>query len=134
MNNNASMKMDWVANNPYKKVKRLKTWGWIGGGAVAAVGIGCMAVAFAGDVGHNVATVFFAEGVGQIVIGAGVTTTCLILAHKQKKKIDAALQTSSIYRYDLPFSNGSSLSVGADMLNDRIMNKRTVGLGLTYNF
>ena len=77
---------------------------------------------------------FFGLGTGAIALGAGVTTTCLIIAHKQKKKLDAALQTSSLYRYDIPFSNGSSLSVGADILHDRIMNKRTVGLGLSYNF
>ena len=123
------LKMDWAANNPYKKVKRLKTWGWIGGGALAAFGVVCIAVGANSDDGA-----MNGLGAGCIALGAGVTTLCLVKANKEKKKIDAALQTSSIYRYDIPLSNGSSLSVGADMLNDRIMNKRTVGLGLTYNF
>lgn len=114
-----------------KKVKRLKTWGWIGGGLLAAGGIGVLAYGCSGDFYGFDGCI--AAGTGAIIAGAGVTTLCLVKAHKQKKKIDA-LQTSSIYRYDIPFSNGSSLSISADMLNDRIMNKRTVGLGLSYNF
>lgn len=72
-------------------------------------------------------------GVAGLGLGAGLTTFCLVKAHKKKKELDA-LGTSSLYRYDIPFSNGSQLSVGADMLHDRIMNNRTVGLGLSYNF
>ena len=125
------MRIDWATNNPYKKVKRLRTWGWIGGGVLAAAGISLVVY---GVVDDGPEPVFIAPGAGLIALGAGVTTICLVRANKEKKKIDAALPTSSIYRYDIPFSNGSSLSVGADMLNDRIMDKRTVGLGLSYNF
>lgn len=116
-----------------KKVKRLKTWGWIGGGLLATAGIGSIVFGCAGGFDYG-ADGCIAAGAGGIVVGAGITTLCLVKAHKQKKKLDAALETSSIYRYDIPFSNGSSISVGADMLHDRIMNKRTVGLGLSYNF
>ena len=125
------MRIDWATNNPYKKVKRLRTWGWIGGGVLAAAGI---ALVVYGVVDDGPEPEYIGPGAGLIALGAGVTTICLVRANKEKKKIDAALQTSSIYRYDIPFSNGSSLSVGADMLNDRIMDKRTVGLGLSYNF
>ena len=114
----------------YKKIKRLKTWGWIGGGVLVAGG----ALAFVGgmvsDDGRGSA---FGGGAACLALGIGVTTTCLVIAHKQKKNLDA-LGTSSLYRYDIPLSNGSQLSVGADMLHDRIMDKRTVGLGLSYNF
>jgi len=113
-----------------KKIKRLKTIGWIGGGVLVAGGAVCI---FGGTPTATDPDVYYGIGAGLIATGIGLTTTCLVLAHKQKKKIDA-LQTSSIYRYDIPFSNGSRLSIGADMLNDRIMNKRTVGLGLSYNF
>lgn len=130
MNDAALLKMDYEANPSwtYKKVKRLKTWGWIGGGILAAGGGVLMGIS---DDGTDP---FLGFGTGCIALGIGLTTTCLIVANKQKKKLDAALQTSSIYRYDIPFSNGSSLSVGADMLHDRILNSRTVGLGLSYNF
>ena len=120
-----------------KKIKRLKTIGWIGGGALTATGIALLITGAINSEGTLIDNDNAALGWGSlacIVAGAGLTTTCLVKAHKLQKKIDAALQTSSIYRYNIPFSNGSSLSVGADMLNDRIMNKRTVGLGLSYNF
>ena len=139
LNDRALLALDAAANNSsaYKKVKRLKTWGWIGGGVLAAGGIVMMVVSNGGESGfykgYDDASLLYC-GVACVALGAGLTTTCLLIANKQKKKIDAAIQTSSIYRYDIPFSNGSSLSVGADMLHDRIMNKRTVGLGLSYNF
>ena len=113
----------------YKKVKRFRIIGWIIGGTIAAGGVVLTATSLSEDL-----TTRALCGIAPIVVGAGVTTTCLIIAHKQKKKLDAALGTSSLYRYDIPFSNGSQLSVGADMLHDRIMNNRTVGLGLSYNF
>ena len=120
----------------YKKIKRLKTWGWIGGGALAAVGIPFVAIALKNNSNYHkgIEVGYIGAGAGLIAAGIGVTTTCLVIAHKQRKKLDAALGTSSLYRYDIPFSNGSQLSVGADMLHDRIMDKRTVGLGLSYNF
>ena len=132
LNDRALLEMDYKTNgNPYKKVKRLKTWGWIGGAALVAAGIGSIV---GGQPLPNSTGICTGAGVAGIVLGAGITTTCLIIAHKQKKKLDAALGTSSLYRYDIPFSNGSQLSVGADMLHDRIMNNRTIGLGLNYNF
>ena len=120
----------------YKKVKRLRTWGWIGGGVLIAAGVVMGVVSNGGEKGFNHGyddSSLLLTGIACVALGAGVTTTCLVVANKQKKKIDA-LQTSAIYRYDIPFSNGSKLSIGADMLNDRIMNKKTIGLGFTYNF
>jgi len=136
MNDVALLKMDNEANQSwtYKKVKRLKTWGWIGGGILTVGGIILLGVGYSVRDGEHVNNYnMIGGGVAVGLLGVGVTTTCLIVAHKQKKKLDA-LQTSSIYRYDIPFSNGSSLSVGADLLHDRILNNRTVGLGLSYNF
>ena len=132
LNDRALLEMDYKTNgNPYKKVKRLKTWGWIGGSALVAAGIGSIV---GGQPLPNSTGICTGVGVASIVLGIGVTTTCLVIAHKQRKKLDAALGTSSLYRYDIPFSNGSQLSVGVDMLHDRIMDKRTIGLGLSYNF
>lgn len=129
LNDNALLEIDYKTNgNPYKKVKWLRAIGWAGGGVLVAGGATLMGIA------DNGADPFFIIGAVAIGVGVGVTTTCLVVAHKQKKKLDAALGTSSLYRYDIPFSNGSQLSVGADMLHDRIMDKRTVGLGLSYNF
>ena len=135
MNDKALIELDAdmnKPNNPYKKVKMLRISGWISGGLLTVAGISLIC---AGQFNYsNDGSVLTYCGAGSIALGLGLTTTCLIVANKQKKKIDAALQSSSLYRYDIPFSNGSSLSVGADMLHDRIMDKRTVGLGLSYNF
>ena len=112
-------------------LERLKTWGWIGGGVLVTGGV----ILVAGNIKRFIyGDGALVAGIGAIGAGVGLTTTCLVIAHKQKKKLDAVLGTSSIYRYDIPFSNGSQLSVGADMLHDRIMDKRTIGLGLSYNF
>lgn len=132
LNDNALLNLDKSLDNSpeYKKIKRLKTWGWIGGGVLVAGGVLFLGIAATDQHTNNGAA---GGGIACLLAGAGVTTTCLIVAHKQKKKLDA-FSTSSLYRYDIPFSNGSQLSVGADMLHDRIMDKRTVGLGLSYNF
>ena len=133
MNDKALLALDAAANNSwtYKKLKRLKTWGWIGGGALFATGVFIGVLTVANEFDYDKGPICGAAVCG--ALGIGVTTTCLVVAHKQKKKLDA-LQASSLYRYDIPLSNGSSLSVGVDMLHDRIMNNRTVGLGLSYNF
>ena len=132
LNDRALLEIDNKINGnsswTYKKVKWIKAIGWIVGGvSVATAGV---LVGIADD-GYK--AVGGGIGAGVIAVGAGVTTLCLVKAHREKKKLDA-LGTSSLYRYDIPFSNGSQLSVGADMLHDRIMDKRTVGLGLSYNF
>lgn len=137
LNDKALLRMDLAENNPYKKVKKLKTWGWIGGSVLVAAGAVLLGVGLSNRNHYYYKEDNLPElcsGIACIAAGIGVTTTCLVIAHKQKKKIDATLQTSSLYRYGIPFSNGSQLSVGADMLHDCIMDKRTVGLGLSYNF
>ena len=136
MNDAALLKLDAAINKKpgfsYNKVKWLKAIGWIGGGLLTAAGIGSIAFGCSGGFDYG-ADGCIAAGIGGVAVGAGITTLCLIKAHKQKKLLDA-LQTSSLYRYDIPLSNGSSFSVGADLLHDRILNNRTVGLGLSYNF
>ena len=138
LNDRALLKMDNETHGvTYKKIQRLRTWGWIGGGALVATGVVFGALAFGGSSGfhHNLNEESCAAIGGTCaLLGIGLTTTCLVIAHKKKKNLDLALQTSSLYRYDIPFSNGTMLSVGADMLHDRITNKRTIGLGLNYNF
>lgn len=130
LNDRALLKMDNETHGvTYKKIQRLRTWGWIGGGALVATGVVFGALAD----NHN-EELCAAIGGTCALLGIGLTTTCLVIAHKKKKNLDLALQTSSLYRYDIPFSNGTMLSVGADMLHDRITNKRTIGLGLNYNF
>lgn len=135
LNDRALLKMDNETHGvTYKKIQRLRTWGWIGGGALVATGVVFGALAFGDGTDNLDMEQCAAIGGTCALLGIGLTTTCLVIAHKKKKNLDLALQTSSLYRYDIPFSNGTMLSVGADMLHDRITNKRTIGLGLNYNF
>ena len=80
INDNALLKLDWAANNPYKKVKWLKAIGWIGGGAIATFGAFCVGIGTGldGDSG-----ICYGAGAASIALGAGFTTTFLIVAHKQ---------------------------------------------------
>lgn len=119
--------------NPYKKVRRLRIGGWIGGGMLAGLGMTFIVAGVAGGT-------FFSEAVGIvyglpcIIVGGAVTAPCLIVAGKKRREIDAALGTSAIYRHDIPLRGGTSISVGADMLSDNILQHQTVGIGLSYNF
>ena len=130
---------------PYKKVKRLKIIGWIGGGVLTSFGIVCLATGIrfsnltqSDGIGLGIQDRLSGGmvGIGAACIGTGAvfTTAFYIAANEQKKKIDAAMQTSSLYRYNIPLRGCSSLSVGVDLMNDRIMNRQTVGLGLCYHF
>lgn len=70
-----------------------------------------------------------------ICIGGGVLWTYLFLKSARKTENKAKmLQSSTIYQHDIPFSNGTILSLEANMLNDRILGTNTVGLGLCYKF
>ena len=71
---------------------------------------------------------------GSLVGGATVTSGLLIAANLYKRHYNNKTKSLSIYKHDIPFSNGTSLSVGADMLSDRTLGSNTIGLGLRYNF
>ena len=120
-------------NDPYKKVRRLKNAGWIGGGFLATVGSILIITGVAS--GNPYAGAYgIVYGIPCIALGGVVTAPCLIVAGYKKRKIDTALGMSAIYRHNILLRNGSSLSVGADLLRDNILRHQTVGLGLSYVF
>jgi hypothetical protein len=124
-NDRALLRIDAASNNPYTKVKTLRKIGWIGGAAIAGAGIVCIAICpDSEDLPIPIAL---------IGGGAAFTTTFLLIANQQKKKIQR-FESSAIYKYDFNLSNGSSISLCADMLSDRINGTNTIGLGLRYNF
>ena len=133
LNDKVLLRLDAAVNNPYKKVKTLKTVGWIGGGLLLVAG----SLFLSSSERHGDWLVDKSVGkCGWIGVGASViwTASFLIAANATKKKIDNQMLCSTIYQYDIPFSNGSSLFLGADMVSDRILGTNTVGLGLRYNF
>ena len=124
-NDRALLRIDAASNDPYKKVKKLRMIGWIGGAAIAGTGIICASIwSDSEDLAPSLA-----------LIGGGVafTTTFLLIANQQKKKMQA-MNYSTIYQHDFKLPNGKTLSAGIDMINDNTIGKRTLGLGLCYNF
>lgn len=125
-NDKALLDMDYIASNPYKKVKRLRTIGWIGGGIFIAAGIVCHVMwGSSGTYGPIIAN----YGTGVLFTG-----TMLLIANYQKKKIDRRLQSISLWQKEIKMNDGSSLMAGVDMIKDNMRQKQTLGLGLRYNF
>ena len=114
-----------------RKIKRLKIWGWIGGGTFTAAGAAMLIWCIANDgvVGGYILSA------GLIAAGAAWTTGFLVRAHNLKKHNSMSINSVPLFQYELSLKEGRSLMVGADMLQDaRMLNSRTVGLGLRYNF
>lgn len=130
-NDRALLALDMAVNDPYKKVKKLRTIGWIGGSALVI--IGGIVLANGNSKGGS-SNAGYTDGLiaGGVIMGCGVafTTTFLILAKQKQKEI----QASTLYSHDFKFSNGSFLSTGIDLLCDHSINKNTLGFGLRYNF
>ena len=124
-NDKALLQIDAASNYPYKKVKNLRTIGWIGGGVLAAAGIICASIwSDSEDIAPSIA-----------LIGGGVAFagTFLLLANNQKKRIQR-FESSSVFQYNIDFGNGSALSAGIDMLSDCTIGSNSLGIGLRYNF
>lgn len=117
--------MDYAASNPYKKVKTLKTIGWIGGIGLACTGLGFIIVS--GKSGSGIGSIFIAGGTAWSAV-------FLLSSNHTKKKIESQIYNSSVIHYDIPYSNGSSISLGVDLLSDHSISTNTLGLGLRYNF
>ena len=126
------MALDATIHNPYKKVKTLRTIGWIGGGVLLVAG-GLFFSSGDDDwlIDDDQAPIF-----GGVCAGAAAiwTTSFLIAANAKKKKYENQMLYSTIYQHEFQFSNGSTLVLGADMIKDRYLGQNTIGLGLHYNF
>ena len=124
-NDRALLGIDYNINKKYNRTKNIA---WIGGGALMGI-----AIFFTLD------QVLEGDDWGQGLIAlpcfvASVSwTTSFLLAARHAKKANM-LQSSSILQRNLNFSNGSSLSLGADLLRDNTLGQNTLGLGLRYNF
>ena len=133
-NDRTLLAVDYAARSPYKKIKTLRTIGWIGGGALVATGVVIFAVYGSDEIDD--ALPFALPFIGAGVLG---TTSTLLIAYHKKKKLENRLYTTSIYQKKFNFSNGTSLSAGFDLLSThtdtrRLFGNNTLGLGLRYNF
>lgn len=134
-NDKALLKFDhnYDPNNPYKKVKKLRTIGWIGGAALVVGGGILMLVGNSSHSGSNYETGLIAGG-ATIGVGIAFTTTFLIIASKEKRKIDSMISYNPIFQHEFQLSNGSALTAGIDLINNHQVGEKTLGLGLRYNF
>lgn len=117
-----------------QKVTRLRKIGWIGGGVLTALGIAtCTRImdGFWGTDDDDETAII--GGIGLMAGGAAWATTFLLIANHEKKN-SQMLESSVIFQYGFKISNGTCLSLGADLLSDRTVGNSTLGLGLRYNF
>ena len=136
LNDRALEKIDYIANNPYKKVKILKRTAKIGGIILAGSGVISILLAEFSHDGHKVShpQYFYKAAVG-LGLGGGLWYWGFnSAANHAKKRIDEKIANYSFLYHDILFSNDYSLSLGACLLNDRMMGNRTIGLGLRYSF
>lgn len=120
----------------YKKAKAYRTTAWIGGGALAGVGIvlgvtlGCYF-----DDEDDWGSCIYGITIPMVVVG-GVWTTCwLVAANKQMKK---ALNTSNyratFFEKEIVTFGKSNLTASVNMLGNTLVHDRAYGIGLTFNF
>lgn len=148
-NDRALLALDNAATAVPQKVKKMRTIGWIGGAAAVVVG-GILLIHGNSNNDDKVTHsggVTYVEGrdksgaqtemiAGGVLMGCGVafTTTFLILANKEKRKMDNMISYSPIIQHEFQLTNGSSLIAGLEMINNHSVGEKTLGLGLRYNF
>jgi len=133
MNDKALLGIYYANQKTSKKVKNLRSWGWISG--IAGVGLGALLYNLGNNADDGDYQIRYWISGGVLAAGGLATSiSCFVMAHKKQKETEMYLQSSTIYQYDIPFYNGTSLSVGADMLSDCTLGSNTIGLGLRYNF
>lgn len=121
------------------KTQKMKTIGWIGGGALFIAGsVFCIL--------YNNSTWSYSNGesghynewalpVGLACLGGSVawTTGFLVSANKAKQR-EQLISASSLLQENFRIGNNTSFSAGVDLLKDNMHHNQTVGLGLRYNF
>lgn len=122
-NDRALLGIDYNINKKYNRTKNIA---WIGG----AVLIGAGAIVFLSDDVSETNII----GAGLAVGGVVWTTSFLLLANKYKANNQGYLSSVPLYQHDIQLYNGSTLSLGADLLRDNTLGQNTLGLGLRYNF
>ena len=121
--------------DPYsKKAKALKKIAFIGGGALVATGIICIALNTSGD-NYEDGNDFWIYGTIAASAGIVLGTSCLIASNIQKKKAEYyAHNIIPLMQMKLLNSKKAALYANIDMFNDNITNKKALGLGFHFNF
>ena len=111
-----------------EKARKLKAIGIAGGCLLAITGSLFFTELFGDDF-----VIYPYIGGSCIGLGVAWTSTFLLLSNHEKKN-SQMLESSSLYQYDFQLSNGSSLTLGADLIRDNTLRQNTIGFGLRYKF
>lgn len=133
-NDKALLELDAASHDNLQSMKTRNTFRWIGGSVLTAGTVLWTAAIIA--VCFNSETEWDASAIAVFGIEAlGVWGSYALLksASKHQKQIKQ-LSSLTLYHHNLNFSNGSSLSLDADLLSDRTMGSKAIGLGLRFNF
>ena len=133
-NDRALLQLDAAISRPDKKVRNLRTTGWVGGGVLFVAGVLFFSSSevLGGDdwlIDDEQALPISLACMGGAVVW---TTSFLLVANHVKKQNQ--LISMPIYQHEFKISDNSSLSLGADMIRDQTLGYNTLGLGLRYNF
>lgn len=134
-NDRALLGMDYANQIIDKKVKRLRTWGWISG--IAGVGLGAPFLIKGltdGDLHWDEIGKYCIIGGVLAVGGIASSTYCFVAAHKKQKQAELNLQSSTLYQYNFELDSGSRISASINMLRDYTIGNGALGIGLRYNF
>lgn len=126
-NDRALLRMDAAAHNySSQKAKNLKLIGLIGGPILFGTGA-IISISKSSN---------FEDPLSLALMGGGIiwTSGFLVASHLVKKSEQEHLRSSIIIHHDFKITDSSSLSAGIDMLSDRTISNKTLGLGLRYNF
>ena len=117
-----------------KKAKALKKIAFIGGGALVATGIICIALNTSVD-NYEDGNDFWIYGTIAASAGIVLGTSCLIASNIQKKKAEYyAHNIIPLMQMKLLNSKQAALCANIDMFNDNITHKKSLGLGFHFNF
>lgn len=113
----------------FKKAKRLKMTGLIGGATFVVAG----GVFFI--VREN--SIPFFDILGGVSLGAGaIWTTSFLMAsnHQKKNALYYANTSTPLMQFNLSQSKKSAIYANINMLNDNITNRKALGFGMNFNF
>lgn len=133
-NDRALLQLDAASHDNLQSMKTRNTFRWIGGSVLTAGTALWTAAIIAVCFNSNIEWDASAIAVfGIEALGVWGSYALLKSASKHQKQI-RQLSGLTLYQQNLQFSNGSSLSLGADLLRDNTLGQNSIGLGLRYNF
>lgn len=120
-----------------RKAKIMKWTAWIGGSVFFVASVFClpgaafMAYYNMGGPGTN----YFAIGAAAFFVASVAwTTSFLVAAHHQKKMALSANTSTPLMQFNITKGKNSAVYANINMLNDKMTNRKALGLGFNFSF